>query len=208
METNQMKYMHTQKGFTLVELLVVIGIIAVLSVVVILTLNPAELLRQARDSNRISDLATMKSALSLYLADVATPVLAPTYTTCHISQSPGTVANARCGYLFATSTSGGAITAMTSSTAANYRKVNASGWIPVDLNGISSGAPVGNLPVDPINNSTYYYAYAASSTLTFEIDAARLESTKYTSGSNDVVSTDGGDNGNAYEVGTAPGLAL
>ena len=33
-----------RKGFTLIELLIVIAIIAVLSVVVILSLNPAELL--------------------------------------------------------------------------------------------------------------------------------------------------------------------
>ena len=58
------------KGFTLIELLVVIAIIAVLAVVVILTLNPAALLQEARDANRVSDMATLKSALSLYLADV------------------------------------------------------------------------------------------------------------------------------------------
>src|SRR3989338_10096227 len=58
-------------GFTLIELLVVIAIVAVLSVVVVLALNPAELLRQARDSNRISDLATLKSALSFYSTDVS-----------------------------------------------------------------------------------------------------------------------------------------
>src|SRR3989338_2108717 len=48
------------KGFTLIELLVVIAIIAVLAVAVILTLNPAELLKQARDSTRVSDMSTLK----------------------------------------------------------------------------------------------------------------------------------------------------
>ena len=42
-----MKNRKNRKAFTLIELLVVIAIIAVLSVVVILSLNPAELLRQA-----------------------------------------------------------------------------------------------------------------------------------------------------------------
>ncbi|MBI5221157.1 MAG: prepilin-type N-terminal cleavage/methylation domain-containing protein, partial [Candidatus Liptonbacteria bacterium] len=37
------------KGFTLIELLVVIAIIAILAAVVILTLNPGQLLKQARD---------------------------------------------------------------------------------------------------------------------------------------------------------------
>ena len=52
------------KGFTLLELLIVIGILAILAGVVVLVLNPAELLRQARDSQRISDLSTMRSAIS------------------------------------------------------------------------------------------------------------------------------------------------
>jgi len=34
-----------------------------------LTLNPAELLRQARDSTRLSDVAAINGALSFYLAD-------------------------------------------------------------------------------------------------------------------------------------------
>ena len=60
-----------KKGFTLIELLVVIAIIAILSVVVVLTLNPAEMLRRSRDSNRASDLSMIKTAISLYLADVS-----------------------------------------------------------------------------------------------------------------------------------------
>ena len=45
-----------RESFTLIELLVVLALVAILSVVVILTLNPAELIKQARDSNRLSDL--------------------------------------------------------------------------------------------------------------------------------------------------------
>src|ERR1700691_308696 len=58
-----------KKGFTLIEILVVIAIIAILAAVVVLTLNPAELLRQSRDANRVSDMATLTSALSLYNTD-------------------------------------------------------------------------------------------------------------------------------------------
>src|SRR5271156_4496627 len=67
-----MKNKKNKRGFTLIELLVVIAIIAILSVVVILTLNPSALLRQARDSNRVSDFATFKSSIGLCSADVAT----------------------------------------------------------------------------------------------------------------------------------------
>ena len=67
--------MKNKKGFTLVELMIVIAILAILAAVVIFALNPAELFRRARDSQRMSDLRVLSSALSYYLADVTTPVL-------------------------------------------------------------------------------------------------------------------------------------
>ena len=53
-----MKIMLRQpvRGFTLLELLIVVGIIAILSTAVVLVINPLELLRQARDTNRLNDL--------------------------------------------------------------------------------------------------------------------------------------------------------
>ena len=64
-----------KKGFTLIELVIVIGILAILATVVILVLNPAQLLAQARDSQRISDLGSVKSAIALYLATAAVPAI-------------------------------------------------------------------------------------------------------------------------------------
>src|SRR5437868_6520397 len=62
-------FITNRASFTLVELLIVIGIVAVLSVVVIVVLNPAELLKQSRDSNRLSDLQTLHTSLSIFQAD-------------------------------------------------------------------------------------------------------------------------------------------
>ena len=61
-----------RKAFTLIELLVVIAIIAILSIVVVLTLNPSDMLRSARDSTRLSDMATLQSAINVWIADVST----------------------------------------------------------------------------------------------------------------------------------------
>jgi prepilin-type N-terminal cleavage/methylation domain-containing protein len=181
------------RAFTLIELLVVIAIIAIMAVVVVLTLNPAELLKQSRDSDRLSDAASMRSALSFYLTDVSSnPVLANRgYGNCYVSASVATTTS-NCGVYY---TNGYANT----STAAG-RNVDGTGWLPVNFNQISTGAPFGELPIDPINNQSYYYTYVASSSLTWEINMF-IESNKYKyGGPNDVVSTDGGNSTSTYEV--------
>ncbi len=185
----------SSKGFTLIELLVVIAIIAVLSIVVILTLNPAELLRQARDSNRISDLATIKSAISIYLADVRTPVIASSTERCYESVLQANATSA-CAWF-------PSVAVGNTTTSINYRSVNGNGWIPISFNSISSGAPFGSLPVDPLNDINYMYTYVGSSTqLTFKV-AAFMESAKYRNGGSvDVESKDGGKDINVYESGT------
>src|SRR5690349_16335843 len=71
-----------KKGFTLVELLIVIGILAVLATTAVVILNPAQLLAQARDSQRLSDLASLQSALALYVTDTTTPDMDGPLATC------------------------------------------------------------------------------------------------------------------------------
>jgi prepilin-type N-terminal cleavage/methylation domain-containing protein len=170
------------KGFTLIELLVVIAIIAILSVVVILTLNPAELLRQSRDSNRLSDMATMNSALGIYAEDIGgsmgTPsttyisIFDPTATTTLGDQCQGLI-------LPAQSTSSGWTYQCGASS--SYRNVNGSGWIPLNFTTIASGAPIGSLPQDPINqtSSNLFYTYTTDGK-TFEVTSV-MESSKYRS---------------------------
>jgi prepilin-type N-terminal cleavage/methylation domain-containing protein len=203
------KYNKNKKGFTLIELLVVVAIIAILAVVVVLTLNPAELLRQSRDSSRISDFATLKSAISLYIIDNATPNLASSslgYAACYLSTvSPNGTTTAACGTFTGSYPSGNS-----STTASLYRNNNSLGWLPVNFSQLSYGSPLSALPVDPTNNANYYYSYAATTTngYFFELNTF-MESKKYNaSGTNDVVSTDGGDNNKVYEIGSYPKLNL
>jgi len=191
-----------RNAFTLIELLVVIAIIAILSVVVVLTLNPAELLRQSRDSGRISDLSTLRTATSLYLADVTSPNLASSsfgYAACYLSSLTGVgTTTTKCGTFQSAS-----YTTDASTTNLLYRKIDGTGWIPVNFSSISEGSPFGSLPVDPSNNASYYYAYAATSSGGYYFKlTALMESKKYNaSGTNDVVSTDGGQSNTAYEIG-------
>ena len=63
------------RGFTLLELLIVIAILAILAAVVVIVLNPAETLAKSRDAQRLSDLSTVKSAIALYLTTVSSPSL-------------------------------------------------------------------------------------------------------------------------------------
>jgi prepilin-type N-terminal cleavage/methylation domain-containing protein len=158
---------HPRKAFTLIELLVVIAIVAILAVVVVLTLNPAQLLAQSRDANRVSDMATLNSALNLYTVDAGgTGSLGTSsivYTS--LSDTSSTCGNLGLPALPASSTYNCAVS--TSS-----RNINTTGWIPVNFQNISSGAPFGSLPIDPVNTSSsgLYYTYSTNGSQ-FEVTA-------------------------------------
>lgn len=57
------------KGFTLIEILVVMGIIAVLAGVVITAINPAKQFAQARNTQRESNVNTILNAIGQHLVD-------------------------------------------------------------------------------------------------------------------------------------------
>ncbi len=198
-----MKNHKKQKGFTLIELLVVIAIIAILAVVVVLTLNPAELLRQARDSNRISDFATLKSALALYSIDVATTTSMDGRAASGVlfSANASLPSSSFSVYTSTSSGSWGFVEASSGPSINASRAVDGTGWIPVDLGAIDSGAPLNVYPVDPVNSGTSSaYIYEANFT-SWKI-ATNMESAKYSSGPNNVLSTDGGNSDYVYEQGS------
>jgi len=185
-----------KKGFTLLELLIVIGILAILSTTMILVINPAELLKKARDSQRMSDLSTVKTAIAYYLTNASTIAMGSTVTTY------SSVGNAS---LLCPSWGTGSAT--------GTQSVDGTGWIPIAFSGLTGGSPIGGLPADP-NQTAYnanpsrYYVYLASATTTngFEL-VANLESTYYSSSTTNVESTDGGKITTLYEVGTSFDLA-
>ena len=196
MKNNPIPRKH-KRGFTLIELLVVIAILALLMSIIIITLNPAEMLRKARDTKRITDLSSLRTALNLYMTDVIDPQLGTTGTCYGALPSP------------CPNTCGATPTCVTT---ANLRLTTGSGWIPVNFGAISSGSPLSALPVDPTNatSTTYwlYYTYTADNTLkTFELNA-NMESSYFRSTSTGVLATDGGNTLAIYEVGSDPGLDL
>lgn len=58
-----------QQGFTLIEILVVIGIIGILATVVLVAVNPSRQFKQARDSQRVANINTILNALGQNIAD-------------------------------------------------------------------------------------------------------------------------------------------
>ncbi len=62
-------HMKTRKAFTLIELLLVIGIIAILASIVIVAINPTKQLGDARNAQRRSDVNTVLNAVYQYAID-------------------------------------------------------------------------------------------------------------------------------------------
>ena len=179
-----------KKGFTLLELLIVIGILAILATVLIAVINPAELLRRARDTQRLSDLDALRSAISLFIVDMPDP---------SIGNSANVYAFANVGAALGNCTG-------RNPTLSSSRLTNSTGWIPINFDNMSTKSPLAALPVDPnpaTSGASRYYLYLPdTSDVTFEL-TANMESSYYKQGgSMDKESTDGGPLANIYEIGT------
>lgn len=210
------------KGFTLLELLIVIAILSILAMALILVLNPAETMKKGRDTARMTDLSTLKTALGLYATNVSPVDLDGTGTGCFgtgvtdaaIFYSTSSVACAGAAPVKGTAATGSfAIAGSWCKASTTPADASGNGWIPVNFSGIPGGSPISNLPLDPTNTVSaspvsgdlvYRYACQAAGgtnpSTVFEIDA-KLESDAFTSVDNKLTK-DGGDNDNMYEIGT------
>ncbi len=176
------------KGFTLIELIIVIALIALLATTVILVINPVKIFQEARDSQRIADVSQMSRAMSLMLAVTAQPVLGPNSANCYVNK-----AGQNCAARY--------VAAATSTVTAS-QKVDGNGWVPASL---GSNPAISAWPIDPKNDTTNFYSYAYDSANTWEF-TAKMESVRYSSGTDDVTGTDGGNQSGLFEVGTNVGL--
>lgn len=220
------------KGFTLLELLIVISVLAILSVALILVLNPTESMRKSRDAQRINDLGTLKTAIGLYLTEAASPDLDGSIANGCLGETDNTaaqifysreIADAACtvnvaegadvtaGSTFAVGTDFCKYPGATGASA-----VDGTGWIPVNLSAITGGSPISNMPLDPVNTVATATA-PASTDLVYRYACQSLAETGKPSNVFEINAQlesdaytvtdnkrirDGGDNANYYEVGT------
>lgn len=195
------------KGFTLIELLITTGILAVLTTTTVLIINPAEIFRQARDAQRISDMDVLKRTI-LFIQYAGNSIGAADTAYTSIANATGV-----CPAL-SPSLSGRTYRCVVNTTA-TY--IDGSGWIPLNFGnpllgnaeqnsylavaGFSTtGAPISDLPLDPRNdapNGIYYVYLASSNGSSFEF-VAKFESTQYQA----KAQNDGGYDNDRYETGT------
>lgn len=132
--------MRRKKGFTLVELIIVIAIIAILAGAIFVAIDPARRLHEARNARRASDIATILDAVKKYQADNAGT---------HYS----TVANLGFGSWNQIGTA--------SSGCARSCGIETTSDVCVNLSGIGSGY-LASIPEDPKNGTPQNTGYALS----------------------------------------------
>jgi prepilin-type N-terminal cleavage/methylation domain-containing protein len=169
-------------GFTLIELLVVIAILGILTALVVLAINPAEAQRKSRDVTRLSDLATVRKAIDLAIADGET--------------LPGTTA---------TNFTGDSSGSRDASNLANYVGMDISKYLstlPIDPRQNATNATLLSDATTQIPAGGMVYFYRSDG-LVYELNAY-LESVD----NSGVAVNDGGTSAILYEIGTDPGLDL
>lgn len=64
-----LKKYRSQKGFTLVEVLIVVALIAILAVIALVTINPFEAQKRTRDARRLKEIGTLQGVIEQYVSD-------------------------------------------------------------------------------------------------------------------------------------------
>ncbi len=137
------------KGFTLIELIIVIAVIALLAAATFVAINPAKRVGDANNARRWSDVTAIADAYSAYLADNG-----GTHPTTTPSPTSGVT------YSIATTTGGTAFATCQTVTKGNPTTTTAL----IDLSALVTNGYMGQIPLDPnfsygtdARNSGYYF---------------------------------------------------
>lgn len=133
------------QGFTLIELIIVIAIIALLAAATFVAVDPAKRIGEAQDAQRWSDVTAIVDAYMKYLVDNTGTAVTSTNngTTYFIQHTAGA------------DTTDAPDTCVASTTIAS--ELNA-----VDLHGLVTNGYIGDIPDDPVGtdaDGTDYYFY-------------------------------------------------
>lgn len=134
------------RGFTLVELLVVVGIISVLAIVTLVSLKPGKRLSETRDARRAEDLNQILTAIHSCVVDKKDN---SSLSTCLGSYTSGETYE-----IVNVGISGGCNTVCTTATSASH-------CLPLSVNLEDYFV---NLPKDPNNSVTGHTGYAITVT--------------------------------------------
>lgn len=160
------------KGFTGIELIVMLGLLAVVSAGTWLILNPLELKRRMNDSIRIADMGILQQAITNSLNE---STISGKLVLCPNGQP--------------------SCKGSTLDSDSNKLKSDGTGWIKADLSAQKS-INLPTLPIDPLNEGNYNYSFSSDGK-GWELSTV-LESNYY----KQKMISDGGDNDSKYEVGT------
>jgi hypothetical protein len=180
-----------QKGFTAIEMAIGVGIATVISVFVVVVLNPVEIAKQSRDGERVANIELLDKTLQYVQQAGAIPGSSQTVYVSIPDSSP-TCQNSSLPILPVGWT-------YHCAPEANYQNLDGTGWLPF----ATANLPVKltQLPIDPINTASGgYYAYLKKNNK-YEL-VSSFESIKYST----KTASDGGSNPLRYEVG--PDLSL
>ncbi len=198
------------KGLTYIELLIALGLIPLLIGLVTGVLKVQDHFKTTRDLQRLQDLNLINNALNYYFqnatsidpdgpnleqrgTDQTNPTIFVSVPTedYKFPQKCISIRTRRIYSIYQTNKN-------------FYQRIDGSGWIPINFLEINY-PELGALPIDPVNdyNKGLYYLYAfQKNPAQYEISAA-FESVEFRKGGfKDLVSNDGGNDENRFELGT------